>query len=179
MGKRGVYHRDSGRDKAVRHYSRFYFFVSRALPFCRKLSHHRSRFVARFHSTCGNKSCVAVILWVTLVPLDTRISSGKIRFWVATQRGDPCRDQHDSKWSSALLPPPSEGTDLIMLRPVLYFALLALALVVVGMSSAILRSMHHSIVFYVLAIPIWFSLLVVLVSVARVTRRGTSSGNGQ
>jgi hypothetical protein len=66
-----------------------------------------------------------------------------------------------------------------MLRPVLYFALLALALVVVGMSSAILWSTHHSIVFYVLAIPIWFSLLVVLVSVARVTRSGTSSGNGQ
>ena len=65
-----------------------------------------------------------------------------------------------------------------MLRPVLYFALLALALVVVGMSTAILRSLHHSIVFYCLAIPIWFSLLVVVVSLARVTLRGAPGGNG-
>ena len=66
-----------------------------------------------------------------------------------------------------------------MLRPVFYFALLLLALLVVEMSSAILRSLHHSIVFYVLAIPIWFCLLVVVGSVVRVSRTRAPSGNRQ
>jgi hypothetical protein len=65
-----------------------------------------------------------------------------------------------------------------MLRPVLCFLLLALALAAVGISLAIPKSLHHSTLLYVLLIPIWSSLLVALVSVARVALGGASGGNG-
>ena len=66
-----------------------------------------------------------------------------------------------------------------MRRILLFFALFALALIVVGISFAILQSLHRSILLYVLFIPIWVTVLAVLVKVARVTFRGTQNGGGQ
>jgi hypothetical protein len=65
-----------------------------------------------------------------------------------------------------------------MLRRVLCLLLLALALVVVGISLAIPKSLHRSTLLYVLMVPIWSSLLVALVSVARVVLKDASGGNG-
>ena len=59
------------------------------------------------------------------------------------------------------------------------FVLIALELVAMRISLAVLRSVHHWILLYVLSIPIWLSLFVVLVAVARVTFRGAPNGNGQ
>jgi len=77
-----------------------------------------------------------------------------------------------------LLPPPSEGNELIMLRSDFCFVLFALALVVAGISLAIMKSLPHSTLLYVLLIPIWSSLLLVLLSVVRVALRGALGGNG-
>lgn len=66
-----------------------------------------------------------------------------------------------------------------MRRVVLHFALLALALVVVGISFAILRSLHRSILLYVLFIPMWLTVLAVLVKVARATFRGGQNGGSR
>ena len=60
-----------------------------------------------------------------------------------------------------------------------FLALLALALVVGGVSFAILRSQHRLILLYVLFIPIWVTVLPVLVKVAWATFGGIPSGNGQ
>ena len=65
-----------------------------------------------------------------------------------------------------------------MLRPILYFFPFALALFVFGISSAILKSLHHSTLVYVFLIPIWSNLLVVLLSVARAALRSAPGGNG-
>ena len=67
----------------------------------------------------------------------------------------------------------------IMRRFGLYLVLLALALVVVGISVAILRVLHHSIPLYVLLIPIWVTVLVVLVRVAWVTLRVSQNGDSE
>jgi len=48
----------------------------------------------------------------------------------------------------------------------LYLVLLGLALVVVGISFAILRYFHRSPLLYVLLIPMWVTVLAVLVKVA-------------
>lgn len=61
-------------------------------------------------------------------------------------------------------------------RFLLFSALLALALVVVGISLAILRSLHRSILLYVLFIPMWVTVLAVLVKVAWATLRGSQNG---
>jgi hypothetical protein len=58
---------------------------------------------------------------------------------------------------------------LIMRRFLLYLALLGLALVVVGISLAIVRSLHSPILLYVLFIPMWVAVLAILVAVAKVT----------
>jgi len=47
--------------------------------------------------------------------------------------------------------------------------LLALAVVVVGISFAIMRNLHQPLLVYVIVMPIWVTLLVILVMVARVT----------
>jgi len=44
-----------------------------------------------------------------------------------------------------------------MLRFLLYLALLALALVVFGISLIILRPLHQSIVLYVVFVPMWLA----------------------
>jgi predicted permease len=62
-----------------------------------------------------------------------------------------------------------------MRRFLLSSVLLALALVVVGISLAILRSLHRSILLYVLLIPIWVTVLAVLVKVEWVTLRGNQN----
>jgi hypothetical protein len=64
-----------------------------------------------------------------------------------------------------------------MRRFLLFSAPVALALVVVGISFAILRSLHRSILLYVLFIPIWVTVLAVLVRVAWVTLTGAQDGN--
>ena len=66
-----------------------------------------------------------------------------------------------------------------MPRFLLFFVLLALALTVIGISFAILRSLHRSILLYVLFIPIWLTMLAVLVKVAWATFRGSQSGDSQ
>jgi len=60
-----------------------------------------------------------------------------------------------------------------------FLALLALALVVGGVSFAILRSQHRLIHLYVLFIPIWVTVLAVLVKVAWVVLRGSQDGDSQ
>jgi hypothetical protein len=52
---------------------------------------------------------------------------------------------------------------------VLCLVLFALAAVVVGISLAVLRYLHWSVLSYVLIVPIWIAVFVVLVMVARVT----------
>jgi len=66
-----------------------------------------------------------------------------------------------------------------MRRFLLYLALLTLALVVVGISFAILRSLHRSPLLYVLFIPMWVTVLAVLVKVAWATLRGSQSGDSE
>jgi len=56
-----------------------------------------------------------------------------------------------------------------MRRIVLFSLLLALAVVVVGISFAIMRNLHQPLLVYVIVMPIWVTLLVILVMVARVT----------
>ena len=60
-----------------------------------------------------------------------------------------------------------------------YFVLLVFALVVAGISLAFFRSLHHSILLLLLFIPIWFSLLVILASLARFKYARVPSGNGR
>ena len=60
-----------------------------------------------------------------------------------------------------------------------FLALLALALVVVGVSFAILRSQHRLILLYVLFIPIWVTVLAVLVKVGWAVLRGSQDGDSQ
>jgi hypothetical protein len=67
----------------------------------------------------------------------------------------------------------------IMRRFLSFFALFALALVVVGISLAILRFLHRSILLYVLFIPIWLTILAVLVKVAWATLRASQNGEGE
>ena len=66
-----------------------------------------------------------------------------------------------------------------MRGPVLYLVLLCLAVVVVGISLAILRYLHWSAFSYVIIIPIWVTILAVLVMVAKVTFKGSRSGGSQ
>lgn len=66
-----------------------------------------------------------------------------------------------------------------MRRFLLYLALLTLALVVVGISFAILRSLHRSPLLYVLFIPMWVTVLAVLVKVAWTTLRGSQNGDSE
>ena len=130
------------------------------------------------HSTSGNRGLVRVMLCITLVPLSARISLARIQSLVAPWQGDLCGDRHDADGSSVFLPPASHAMDLIVLRLVLYFLLIPLALAVAGISLAILKSLHHSTLLYVLLIPIWSSLLVAFLSVARVALRGAPGDNG-
>jgi len=66
----------------------------------------------------------------------------------------------------------------IMRRSLLSFALIGLALIVVGISLAVLRSLHRSVLLYILLVPIWISVLEVLVKVrgphSESARRGTA-----
>jgi uncharacterized membrane protein YhaH (DUF805 family) len=64
-----------------------------------------------------------------------------------------------------------------MRRFLSYLSLLILTLVVVGISFAIRRSLHRSHLLYVLFIPMWVTVLAVLVKVAWVTFRGSQDGN--
>jgi hypothetical protein len=66
-----------------------------------------------------------------------------------------------------------------MRRFLLFSALLTLALVVVGLSLAILRYLHRSILLYVLFIPIWVTVLALLVKVAWATLRDSQKGNSE
>ena len=60
-----------------------------------------------------------------------------------------------------------------MRRFALYLLLLALAVVVFGISLAILRTLDWSVLSCIAIVPVWISLLAVLVIVARVTfKRG-------
>jgi len=54
-----------------------------------------------------------------------------------------------------------------------------LAVAVVGISVAVLRILHHPILAYAFLIPIWVGMLATLIMVARITFRGTPSGNSQ
>jgi uncharacterized membrane-anchored protein YitT (DUF2179 family) len=66
------------------------------------------------------------------------------------------------------------------MRPVaLFLVFLTLTVVVVGISVAILRTLHNPILAYALLIPIWVGVLLTLIMVARATFRGTPRGNGQ
>ena len=56
-----------------------------------------------------------------------------------------------------------------MRRFALFSLLLALAVVVVGISFALIRNIHQPLLVYVIVMPIWVTLLVILVMVARVT----------
>lgn len=66
-----------------------------------------------------------------------------------------------------------------MRRFLLLFALIALALVVVGISFAILRSLHRLPLLYVLFIPMWVTVFAVLVKVAWATLRGSQNGDSE
>ena len=66
-----------------------------------------------------------------------------------------------------------------MRQVALFLVLLALAVVVVGITVAILRILHHPILAYALLIPIWGGVLATLIMVARVKFRGTPSGGGK
>jgi O-antigen/teichoic acid export membrane protein len=59
-----------------------------------------------------------------------------------------------------------------MRRIALFSLLLALAVVVVGISFALMQNLHQPILAYVIVMPIWVTLLVILAMVARVTFRG-------
>ena len=56
-----------------------------------------------------------------------------------------------------------------MRRVVLFSLLLALALVVGGISFALMRNLHQPLLVYVIVMPIWVTLLVILVMVGRAT----------
>jgi hypothetical protein len=47
--------------------------------------------------------------------------------------------------------------------------LLALAVVVVGISFALMRNLHQPLLVYVIVMPVWMTVLVILVMVGRVT----------
>jgi hypothetical protein len=66
-----------------------------------------------------------------------------------------------------------------MRRVLLFFAPIALALAVVGISLAILRSLHRSLLFYVLFIPMWVTVLAVPVKVAWATVKVSHNGAGE
>jgi len=57
---------------------------------------------------------------------------------------------------------------LIMGRHELYLVLLGLAVVVVGISFAILQYLHWSVLAWVVVVPIWVTVLAVMVMVWRV-----------
>ena len=66
-----------------------------------------------------------------------------------------------------------------MRRVGLFLILLALTVVVVGVSVGILRVFHHPILAYALLIPIWVGVLATLIMVARVTFGGSQSGDSR
>ena len=55
-----------------------------------------------------------------------------------------------------------------MRRLVLYLVLLGLAVVVVGISFAVLRYLHWSMLSWVVVVPIWITVLAVMIMVWRV-----------
>jgi len=57
----------------------------------------------------------------------------------------------------------------IMRRIALFSLLLVLAGVVVGISFALMRNLHQPILVYIIVMPIWVTVLAVLIMVARVT----------
>jgi Na+-translocating ferredoxin:NAD+ oxidoreductase RnfD subunit len=67
----------------------------------------------------------------------------------------------------------------IMRHSVFYCALLALAVLVGGISLEILRYLHWSIPAYVVIVPIWISVLVITVTVGLVTFTRGQIGNRQ
>ena len=56
-----------------------------------------------------------------------------------------------------------------MRRVALFSLLLALAVVVVGISFALMRNLHQPLLVYVIVMPIWATLLAILAMVGRVT----------
>jgi O-antigen/teichoic acid export membrane protein len=66
-----------------------------------------------------------------------------------------------------------------MRRIALFSLLLALAVVVVGISFALMRNLHQPLLVYVIVMPIWVTLLVILAMVARLTFRGRQNGGSQ
>jgi peptidoglycan/LPS O-acetylase OafA/YrhL len=60
----------------------------------------------------------------------------------------------------------------IMRRLALFLALLVVAVAVVGISFALMRTLHSLTLSYILIAPIWFTVLGVLVIVARAAFRG-------
>jgi len=56
-----------------------------------------------------------------------------------------------------------------MRRFALFSLLLALAVVVVGISFSLMRNLHQPLLVYVIVMPIWVTLLVILVMVGRAT----------
>jgi len=60
---------------------------------------------------------------------------------------------------------------------ILYLALIGLALVVVAISFVILRTLHWSVLSYLVIVPTWITVLTVLAMVARGTFRGSKSGS--
>jgi hypothetical protein len=59
-----------------------------------------------------------------------------------------------------------------MRRLALFLALLVVAVAVVGISLALMRTLHSLTLSYILIAPIWFTVLAVLVMVARAAFRG-------
>jgi hypothetical protein len=59
-----------------------------------------------------------------------------------------------------------------MRRFALFMALLVVAVAVFGFSFALMRTLHSLTLSYILIAPIWFTVLAVLVMVARAALRG-------
>ena len=58
-----------------------------------------------------------------------------------------------------------------MRRLLLFMGLIVLAVAVVGISFALMRTLHSLTLSYILIAPIWFTVLAVLVMVARAAFR--------
>ncbi len=66
-----------------------------------------------------------------------------------------------------------------MFRIALFSLLLALVVVVVGISFALMRNLHQPLLVYVTVMPIWLTLLVILVMVGRATFKKGQKRDGR